>query len=1113
MPNNRPLSVLTLACLALFACPAMAQVTTDHWPGFRGDGSGISPSPGLPVHWTATDNVAWKVEVPGDGYSSPIIWGTRLFLTAGMDKTRIVLCYDADTGALLWQKALELPALPRLYGDTGHAPSTPVTDGRRVYAFFEGLGLVALDLDGNLLWTTPLGPFNNMHSEASSPVLYKDSVLLCCDQQAEGFLAAFDAATGVERWRTPRNLGSHWSTPLLIHYQGKPQVVIGAKTVVSYDPDSGQELWSCRGLSPNVVPSPVFGNDLVWASSGRNGPAMALDPGLAGDVSDTAVRMYYPVGGPYVPSPLLYPLLMLPGDNGHVRFLSPRGEVVAELRLKGHFFASPLGAEQRIYWTSQSGDTYVLDASGLTSPRYEAKVLAVNSLGEKCQASPAVARGRLYLRTEQHLYCLAGADAATDPVAPPVPAASFRELRERYAQHPAATGPDVAVRIQVVEAMAPLPDPQAVPFLLEATLKDPHWDVCEAAAKALGRQGDGAIPGLRSLVADRRPFIRIIAAQELGQLTAAAAVPELVKELQEADALSRLAALQALGEITRAHPEQTGDTVPALLAALQDPEAIVRAGAVVALGRAPIPPGDLRGAAVRALLDALTDHSPLVTATAQRVLAGPYQVPQEVIMQDVVLYGAQRPAAVVEHLTAGPVRLKFQDGELRYLYVGDREIVRRVYFAVRDSRWDTVMPEFTRTEVERTDGGFRLNFAARSRNDITDYTWTGEILGTADGKITFRVSGAAGSDFDSPRVGLNVLFGSDSLAGLPYETTDAAGQTTPGVFPVPVSPSLLTGKWTRLAYQTDTGLQIACQVTGADFGMEDQRNFGDSSYKAYSALPYKYPRIPQDENQEEVLELSVTGPTPAAPSPGPVRVLVRAARPDRVFPRLTPPPDAAEIADFLQINGKPDDYRAARALTMPFNPAAHMPDEDTFMENLTALTAQVASVRAIAPQATVKVGPINFDSPYPRPAPDARRQGRFAAAWAAAAYLELVQAGVREASFSAGPASQPVLEALAAQAGSPALATQLFGLSPSPVRAGAALVGGEQRLWLINQTPDPQTVLVGGLGALAQAPLRRFLGTEPLASPIEATATVAREVLCLELEPYEVCEVNLGQRP
>ena len=269
--------------------------------------------------------------------------------------------------------------------------------------------------------------------------------------------------------------------------------------------------------------------------------------------------------------------------------------------------------------------------------------------------------------------------------------------------------------------------------------------------------------------------------------------------------------------------------------------------------------------------------------------------------------------------------------------------------------------------------------------------------------------------------------------------------------------------------------------------------------------------LAKGEKQDETVELSVTGAPGATPVQDTVRVLLGPALPGAVLPKVSPPPEDA--VSFLQVNQKPDTYRAATALSMSFNPALHMPDEDTFMENLTALSAQVASVRALAPQARIAVGPLVFDSPYPRAAPDPRHQGRFAAAWAAAALLELTGAGVPEVSLKLGPAAQPVLAAFAQQTGSALLQTRRFGTSPLPVRAQAVLVQGERVLWLVNETPDQRTVLVGGLQGMTQARLRRFIGENPPAGPVEGTAGVTHEVLRLELAPYEVCEVNLGKQP
>ena len=219
----------------------------------------------------------------------------------------------------------------------------------------------------------------------------------------------------------------------------------------------------------------------------------------------------------------------------------------------------------------------------------------------------------------------------------------------------------------------------------------------------------------------------------------------------------------------------------------------------------------------------------------------------------VILYGRQRPAGVVEHLEAGPVRLKFQDGELRYLRVGGREIVRRVYFAVRDRRWDTVMPAFERVEVNRHDGGFTIDLSARCANDVAEYAWTARIEGTGAGKITFAVRGEAPKAFRSPRVGLCVLFGAEALAAQRYELLDAEGQAE-GEFPRAIRSDLLSRRFAGLRYVTADGLAVSCRLAEGSFGMEDQRNFGDSSYKAFSGMAYAFPDVPAGVAQVDDVE-------------------------------------------------------------------------------------------------------------------------------------------------------------------------------------------------------------------------------------------------------------------
>ena len=228
------------------------------------------------------------------------------------------------------------------------------------------------------------GTFKAIYNIASSPVLCDGEVIICCDHSGDSFIAAFDALTGTQRWRTPRKQDIQFATPLVATLAGKQQIVVNAKTVVSYDPATGNELWRCRGMMDTVAPSAVAAHGLIYVASGRDGPAMAIDPSGQGDVSESHVRMQVPTGGPYVVSPIVFPTLVLPGDNGMLRSIDDTGKTVSELHVTGHFDTSPVAAGSNLYWLAENGDTHVLQLAKGTL--YE---IAINHLGEKSIASPS----------------------------------------------------------------------------------------------------------------------------------------------------------------------------------------------------------------------------------------------------------------------------------------------------------------------------------------------------------------------------------------------------------------------------------------------------------------------------------------------------------------------------------------------------------------------------------------------------------------------------------------------------------------------------------------------------------------------------------------------------
>ncbi len=636
MPSWR---LIIFALLLVLAGAALAE----NWPAWRGDGSGVVRGVHPPLSWSATVNVAWRAPLPGDGNSSPVVWGDKIFLTASADagKTRLVLCYSAKDGHELWRQAYPVEHPGQTYVKTGYAAPTPVTDGTRVYAFFDDPGLVAVTLDGKPCWTCPLGTFKAGYGMSNSPVLAGEMVVQVCDPDTLGFIVGVDRTTGAVKWKTPRNQTAQYATPLPMTVAGKTQVVVSGAAIVGYDPLTGAEIWRCRGLMPTVSPSPVAADGYVFASSGRNGPSLVVDPGGQGDVTERRVKMHVATGGPYVISPLASPGLLLPADDGVLRLVNPAGQVIAQTAPLGHFTASPIACGPDIYWSDEAGNTFVIRLA-----KGKLTVTGVNRLGEKIYASPACVDGRLYLRTDKALYCIAGTQIAP-PTAAPTETADFAVLKARYDAHKAAEGDDIPVRLGVVAALETSKDPQAVPLLQQIAVLDIHWDVSEAAVKALGAHGDAAVPALLAMFKEWRPYLKVVAAGHLARLHTLAAVPTLVAAATDGDQQVRIAVLGALATIAAAPGGDAAAVTPALLTGTRDGEGMVRAAAFRALtavaGKAKAPEIAPR------LLDGLADPNPLVVAAVKPALPA-YHVSNEAIMHDILLYGA--PARRSRHRLA-----------------------------------------------------------------------------------------------------------------------------------------------------------------------------------------------------------------------------------------------------------------------------------------------------------------------------------------------------------------------------------------------------------------------------------------------------------------------------
>lgn len=387
-----------------------------NWPQFRGPtGQGISGATHVPVEWSATKNVAWKVELPGRGWSSPVLAEDRVYLTTaigspGEPASLRALCVDARDGRVLWNvEALHAEAAQTrlIHPKNSLASATPIVSGGRVYVHFGHLGTAALDLAGNVLWRQKIR-YSPVHGNGGSPVLTDGMLIFDCDGARDPFVIALDASTGAIKWKTPRNTTAKakfsFCTPLVIDVNGTPQVICpGSGFVGAYDPSSGHEIWRVRyGEGYSVVPRPVFADGLLFVSSGFDVPVVyAIRPqGAAGDATHTHVAWTRRKGAPTTPSMLaLGDDLYFISDGGIANCVDAKtGKVHWTHRLDGGFSASPVEAEGRIYFQNEDGVGYVVQAGRTFT------LLAENDLGERSLASYAVADGALFIRTESHLW-------------------------------------------------------------------------------------------------------------------------------------------------------------------------------------------------------------------------------------------------------------------------------------------------------------------------------------------------------------------------------------------------------------------------------------------------------------------------------------------------------------------------------------------------------------------------------------------------------------------------------------------------------------------------------------------------------------------------------------
>jgi len=431
--------------LILLSALWLANVAADDWPNWRGpSASGVSPETALPIRWSDNDNIAWTAAIRGFGVSSPIVSGDLVFVTsqvgAGVVRqgprlvqsgnpadagerplgggalagdgavTFVVSAFERRTGAKRWE--FSLPAegdLTGVHEKHNLASPSPVTDGERVYAWFGTGQIAAIDTAGKLVWKKHLGaeygPFAIGWGHGSSPVVSRGRLILLCYHDKSSYLLALDARTGAVQWKSAAASGvTSYSTPLVVETGGKAEIVVNSSVGVSgHDFDTGERIWQFEEPNRFPIPTPFTRDGVIYASRGyRSSPVVAIRPGGKGNIADTHVVWRMASGAPYISSPIEYAgLLYMTGDVGVVTVVDAKtGERVFQDRVGGVYTASPVAGDGKVYLVSEDGETIVLRAGRTPS------ILARNKLSARQLASPAIAGGRLYIRSDDKLYAI-----------------------------------------------------------------------------------------------------------------------------------------------------------------------------------------------------------------------------------------------------------------------------------------------------------------------------------------------------------------------------------------------------------------------------------------------------------------------------------------------------------------------------------------------------------------------------------------------------------------------------------------------------------------------------------------------------------------------------------
>lgn len=398
--------------LALVFMPFGQTVDAEDWPWWRGArGDGTSLETNVPTRWSSGTNVLWKSRLPGLGHASPIVYRDRIFTVTARPETeeRQLLCLERTTGELLWTKTVLTSPLEKKHTLNSHASSTPATDGQQVYVAFldrEDMLVAAYDLNGNQQWKVRPGTFNSMHGFCSSPVLYSDKVIVNGDHDGDSYIVALSRTDGRTLWKTPReNRTRSYCVPLLRQIAGRRQMVLtGDQCVASYDPETGARHWMIEGPTEQFVASPVFSQkeNLLYITGGYpDHHILAIKPDGVGNVTRSHIVWRTNKGAAYVPSPIIEgDYFLIVSDSGVAHCYAAKTGVLAWQERMGSHHASLVSANGLVYFLSDAGVTRIVKPG----PNYIE--VARNELGERCFASPAISHGRIFIRGDEHLYCI-----------------------------------------------------------------------------------------------------------------------------------------------------------------------------------------------------------------------------------------------------------------------------------------------------------------------------------------------------------------------------------------------------------------------------------------------------------------------------------------------------------------------------------------------------------------------------------------------------------------------------------------------------------------------------------------------------------------------------------